>query len=139
MKFLSKKKIFLLSLLFLVIPMGAVIIQETCGRNDDLWCRDNWSLIGNIGKITFWPSILFLITSLITYPLDSKVFESWKKFAFWATPLTVFLTYIAIVMGGRGSGFGPNISIVPFLILFTYGLFFFISLIIIAVSCWRNR
>lgn len=140
MQHINKRLLSFVGLLFLLIPLSLIYVQTICDYPDSEWCQSNWSLIGTLGKVTFWPSIMFFVFTLITLTMKENVFEAWKKFAMWATPLVVILTYFIMNMesGGGGVG-GPSIHLGAILLPLLYGAYFLISLGIIAVSAFRNR
>jgi len=135
MKFLTKNKTLLISFALVGIPLLIILIQETCNYQKQDWCSVNSSLIGDIGKSTIVPAILFLFFTLLTVSFRSVVFQSWIKFATWATPLMIGLLYLIINM--PTSGF---IDVRPALYaLILYGMYFVISLIIIGTSWYKSR
>lgn len=137
MKYLTKKKVLLFSILFLLIPLVAIIIQETCDYKSEGWCRENWTLLGDIGKTTLWPSILLISLTLITFIFQNSIFEAWKKFAIWGIPVLLVLTYLVTRDTGGHNFFSMDFSLYSLAIL--YGLFFLISLAIIAITAFKNR
>jgi hypothetical protein len=74
---------------------------------------------------------------LITLPFPVAVFESWKKFAIWAVPIMVVLTSL-IVLGGEGGSY-INFGVGPFLLMILYGLYCFVSLIVIILAALKTR
>ena len=137
MRFLSKRNVFLFSLLFGGVLGSLIVIQETCDYDALGWCWKSWTEIGLIGQIIFWPSILTFLFSLVILPLASAVFEAWKRFAVWAVPAMLAITAL-LIFGGEGNayfsfGFGP------FILMILYGLYFLVSLAIIIVAAWRGQ
>src|SRR3990167_3788483 len=82
---------------------------------------------------------ILLIPFFLTLFLSSYVFGAWKKFAVWAIPVVLILTFIIGRMsdgGGVGvAGFHPGLILLPVL----YGLYFITSFAIIIVSAIRER
>ena len=140
MKYITKKTTFLLAISLLAIPTTAIFIQELCDYDTSNWCRDNWSLLGDVGKATFWPTILFFFTYILAVPFQIKIFENWKRFAFFSTPIMIIATYLIINMPDSGGAWGgPSIHLGTLLLPLLYGLFFLTSIIIIGVSALRSR
>lgn len=137
MKYLTKKKFLLFSILFLLIPLAAIIIQETCDYKSEGWCRENWTLLGELGKTTLWPSILLISLTLMTFIFQNSIFEAWKKFAIWGIPVLLVLTYLVTRDTSSHNFFSMDFSLYFLAIL--YSLFFLISLMIIVVTAFRNK
>lgn len=133
---LTKKNLFCLSLA-LTIVFGLIIVLGTDACYSNPVCREvRRNVLNDYLSITMIFPILLLI-SVITYRLKSTVFESWKKFAIWAVPLVLLLTFLITRDSGGSNFFTMDYSLYFLAIL--YGLFFLISLTIIAVSTIRSR
>jgi len=137
MKFLSKKNGFLLSLFFVGVVACLIVIQETCDYDALGWCWKNWTEIGLIGQIIFWPSILTFFFSLLTLPLTPAIFEAWKRFAVWAVPVMLVVTTL-LILGGEGNAYF-SFGLGPFILMILYGLYVLISLTIIAWKYFATR
>ena len=137
MKIITKLNAFILSILLLAIPLTAIIIQELCNYRESNWCQSHWSLIGNVGKITLWPSLILFITLILSCFFKASVFESWKKFAVWAVPVILILTYFITRDTGGSNFFSMDFSV--YFLAIVYGLFFLTSLVIIAISAFKKN
>lgn len=138
MHYLSKRTIVLIGLLGSIILLSLFLISSS-----DL-CRSNPECISAFVKYNLWdwanyilitPIILSL--SLLTYILNPRVFESWKKFAVWAMPVILLLTYLVTRDTGGSNFFSMDFSL--YFLAIIYGLFFLISLVIITVSALRKN
>ncbi len=89
----------------------------------------------NIKIFSFYITLLVL-PALLTLPFRQTLFESWKRFAVFAVPVILALTAL-LMLGDEGD---PYISLGfgPFILMVLYGLYFFISLIIIIVAALRK-
>ena len=124
---LAKKRIILTISALYILSFGiAVMFGSAC--YDKQWCQENlWFIIE-----TFSPFALVFIFSLVTYRMRQEVFDYWMKFAIWATPLLVLLTYM--INGGGSNGLGIESAIGAsfdaFLFMILYGLY-------CGISIWR--
>lgn len=89
---LSKRTVFsasiILTILFFVFLFN--ISFGLCGEFQP-GCHDSYHYIA---LIFFWAPFLFLF-SLITYPLEKKIFNSWTKFALPWLVFSSVMTYLA--------------------------------------------
>ncbi len=138
MEFFSKKNTLVVSLLGTIVLSSLTIVSfsEICRYSQacvslfvryDLWDWANYILI----------TPLILLLSLLTYWLNQRVFESWKKFAVIGVPIVLVLTYFITRPTGGSNFFTMDWSL--YFLAVIYGLFFLISLIIIMVSVLRSR
>lgn len=136
MKFLSKRLVlaasFLLSMVFILLLF---LGTDQCYNND--LCKPIRTILSNDFFVFTVIFPIFLLISLITYPLKQIVFETWKKFAVWAVPVVLILTYIITNDSGSGGFFSMDFSL--YYLAIVYGLFFLTSLTIIGVSAFRSR
>ena len=98
--------------------------------------------IGSTGTLIlalfFWLMPIFaaiLVFSLLTYNLHEAVFIAWRKFAIWAVPLMILLSFLLITgssTGGMGIGSAIAGSFTILMLLLLFGAFIIGSLIIIA-------
>ena len=98
------------------------------------FCSDFLFYTKNISAILFW----LLLPALLTTPLASGVFESWKRFAIWAAPLVLALSALLLFAGESGP-YGFSLGITPLILLVLYGLYFLVSLVIIGVAAVKTR
>lgn len=87
-------------------------------------------------KFIFFASFIFLLSiffSLITYKMRDQVFHTWRNFALFWIPLSIF--FIAITP--EASGILQVIDKELIAIVFS-GLFVILSIIVISVSFVRN-
>lgn len=139
MKFLTKKSIlgtFMLAVSMFVI---AAVLQETCSMETKSFCKQNWSnlaVVGRISSLTF----LLLAPHLLTLPLDGLVFHAWKKFAIWAAPV-VFTVVTALSFVETGGGIGGMVEqrMLATGIIGLYVVYVIASLAIIGTSWWKSR
>ena len=119
------------------------LFNSICPGSDlnSLLCNTNiYDPAYNISSILVLVSLVFavlLVPFIFTLFFSSNVFESWKKFAVWAIPVTLVLSVI-LMIGGEGNsyfsfGFGP------FILAVLYGAYFVISLVVIGVAALRKR
>lgn len=92
----------------------------------------------NVKVLSAYLAIL-LIPFFLTLFFAPSVFDAWRKFAVWAIPIVLILTFIISRMsdgGGVGvAGFHPGLLLLPVL----YGLYFLVSIAIIIVTAIRER
>lgn len=132
MRWLTKKRFGLVftTIAFLAIVQWYINFLTICESD---FCT-------NIAGLMLYTSIalfFLLVPSLLTLPLKLRVFETWRSFALWAVPITLALSAL-IVIGGEGNAY-ISFGVGPFFLMILYGLYFLISLIIIAVSWWKTR
>lgn len=79
-------------------------------------------------------SLAVFVVSVLLFFVREEAFNTWKTFAYWWIPLSIFLIFLAPSQG-RGL-----ISIDRELVTWWMsGLFLFLSLILIAWKSWRLR
>ncbi len=125
---LTKKNILLTGLvgaLFLIIAMFPVDLG-ICEKNS-YDCRTNFDFLQDI--VSVFPIMFFF--SLITYKMRDEVFDHWMKFAVWAVPTMMLLTYLILggaSQGGLGieSAYGGSFD--AFLFMLLYGIFIGVSI-----------
>ena len=134
---LTKKTSVLLALLGTVI--GYVIIYPEqigiCVLIGNPTCYYN-SPIFTIGEPLFNFSVVMLITTFVVYFIRDEIFQLWLRFARWWIPLSVLIIAITPTTGHDWALGGPTREIMSWMM---GGLFFFISLLIIAVKSWKLR
>ena len=89
-----------------------------------------------IVPMTFVIPFVFLF-SLITYRMRNEVFEHWMKFAKWATPTTIVISFLLSV-----SPRSHNImsgAFEAFILFLTLGIFCIVSLWRIIVKYWQLK
>ena len=127
-KFLSKKYLTPLFLLGAFVFFTPVIFYNIfdCYSNETFVCSRNFQQITTLFGIFFITSLF----SLITYKMRDEVFEHWIKFAIWAVPVIMVLTYL--IMGGGQNGLGIESaygnSFDALLFILLYGIFIGISI-----------
>ena len=126
------KKRILISLATLVVVF--LIFFFLCYLNEDL-CSQNTH-----ETLALYMLALSFSTSLslsILYFLREEVFHSWLRFMKWYAPIA---TIAVILSNGSHGGWGiGNIFAPEFVIMWSAGLFFLISLFLIAIKSWNLR
>ena len=131
-KFLTKKNVllFFIGELVLAYVLGNPITFGICVNTytfaNSIGCLDEFSeLLSTVLIYTSLPALLF---SLLTYRMRDEVFEHWMKFAKWAVPLLMILTYFMLnnTSGGGYIGLGQDFMALFFILL--YGMFCIVSL-----------
>lgn len=104
-------------------------------RKCEAWYRDN---LLPMARLTVISPIVFFVAFLRS--LSSEVFNSWKKFAKYYLPIAAVLIVTDILFSSRGSGWGVSTNFDTELTTWWLaGIFFVVSLIIIAVKSWKLR
>ena len=139
MNFLSKKSLVFLSLVLVVLYalLQWYKISNLCTFNGayHVTCGN---ILFDIKTLSLYAS--FALTPLfLTLPTSTHIFEAWKKFALWAVPIVLILTFLISRMSDGGGvgvvGFHPGLILLPVL----YGLYFLVSFAIIIVTAVRER
>lgn len=139
MNFLGKKIFFSTFILSLGIYtfLQWYRISRLCTINDSyhLKCSD----IFFYTKILSAYLTILLIPFFLTMFFSPSVFGAWKKFAVWAIPIVLILTFFIGRMsdgGGVGvAGFHPALILLPVL----YGFYFLVSFAIIIGTAIREH
>ncbi len=137
-KFLTKKNILILSLFGTIFFLSPVIFYNIfdCYNQNTFLCSAEYQHITMLFVLLI-PNLVF---SLITYKMRQEVFDYWMKFAIWATPLLMILTFLISGGGNNGLGvegaIGGGFDAMLFMIL--YGTFMGVSIYRI-VSKYRQR
>lgn len=110
------------------------------------FCEDNLSMFRSCGEvlssfvsICLLGSILFA-PAFLSLPFKLVAFENWKRFAVWAVPFVVGVTWLlfSIDIGGDIRGLVVSSMIITALFAL-YALYFIVSLTIISVTWYKNR
>ncbi len=105
-----------------------------CYFNEDL-CSQNTHETLALYMLAFSFSAAFSLS--ILYFLHEEVFRSWFRFAKWYISLA---TIAVILSNGSHGGWGiGNIFAPEFVIMWSAGLFFVISLVFIMIKSWKLR
>ncbi len=129
-KILTKKNVLIFSslgILLLIVSMYPTKVGVCADYSYD--CKKNFDFLQDI--VSIFP-ILFLF-SFTTYKMKDEVFHHWMKFAVWATPAIMILTFL-ILGGGSNNGFGMAGAIGG---AFDALLFIILYSIFCGVSIWR--
>lgn len=86
--------------------------------------------------LLFVPIILLPLAVIFIF-IDNRIFKVWKKFAIWGIPVLLISTYLVTRDASGRNFFSMDFSL--YFLAIIYGLFFFFSLIIIAVTTYRNK
>ena len=78
------------------------------------------------------PLIVVFLFSITTYKMPEKVFQHWIKFAQWATPLLMIITFL--ILGGGNNGMGVEGVIGGVFDAFSIGFFY---VLFVGISIWR--
>ncbi|HEY4516660.1 MAG TPA: hypothetical protein VJG64_01825 [Candidatus Paceibacterota bacterium] len=143
---ITKKNVFLATSGYLATSIGIIVFLKYilgCPWRGE--CVDlGWS--GDlIFALFFLPMPIFLITfvfSLLTYNLHDAVFIAWRKFALWAVPVLMILTYILTIpprTGGLGIGSVIAASFTLATLFLLFASFVIISLVIIVWKYFSTR
>ncbi len=90
-KFVTKKRVFIISLLITVLLLCLVLLQETreCYR-DWNWCRVYvWDFVMSVGPFLI-PFVAIFLISTITYKMRNEIFHTWLKFSAFVLPVVYF-------------------------------------------------
>lgn len=96
-------------------------------------CQSESFTQGYLGVILLIPFGL-LPVAILLYVLSERIFNSWKKFAFWAVPITAL--FISLMSKGNGYINQDADTMSSFVII--YSLFCLASFITIAISAFRK-
>ncbi len=143
MKYLTKKNVVVLFLLFLIFAVSSMLLDSQCDQFS--WCPiSNPGYISeSLGYVLLF--ILYvtplLLPVVLTLPLKKQVFEIWKKFAVVAIPAVLAIDlYLYNMSLNQASGFAPGSDLWPAIIsLFLYGGYFLVSFVVIGVAWWKSR
>ncbi len=126
------KKRILISLVTLVAVFLASFFL--CYLNEDL-CAQNTHETLALYMLAFSFSASF--TLFVLYFLREEVFRTWLLFAKWYIP---FATIAVVLSNGSHGGWGiGNIFAAEFVVMWSAGLFFLISLFLVAIKSWKLR
>ncbi|HEY4493175.1 MAG TPA: hypothetical protein VJB98_00970 [Candidatus Paceibacterota bacterium] len=129
-----RKQALLLMLVSAVVIIWGVQFAVSCPSNDSV------CIVGH-GAIA-QPSVLFsvslLITCLALFFVREDVFKSWRKFAYFAIPISIILLWLAPTTTPGGFGISYLNYTKEFASWWVSGLFLLISLIIIARKSLRS-
>lgn len=140
MSLLTKRNIVFVNILLVLVLILAVFIQETCDLHSQTWCNKNWSLIGRIGGLAIMLIVLLLPPSFVVLPLNSNVFEAWKKFAVWAVPsVLAIVTALSFVEPGGSIGGMVEQRMLAAAIIGLYVAYTIASVAIISVAWSKSR
>ena len=71
-------------------------------RLHDTGCGNFYAL--TLGSPIFFFSVSVLITSFILFFVREDVYKSWRRFAYWAIPISAILLWVAPTSGPGGIG-----------------------------------
>lgn len=133
MKFLNKKiTLFLFIGLVVLVGISQFSLRNIC-QPDVIgdFCGKSFSLIQQVS----FTGALMLTMLLVTLPFHVSVFNAWRVVALVAIPIAIVLPYITA--GLPPSMIGPTWA--DYIALLFYGLYFLVSLIIIAVAALSKK
>jgi hypothetical protein len=128
---ITKNVILTVSLSYLVYFILYLILLNICHRRTS-FCGLVLSLAEGINFLLLigLPLLVVLPLSLLTYKMDNRIFETWKKFTLFVIPIISLITLWLGMQSGGGFGGG----VIVFLVVSLGVVFFFVSLGIILVK-----
>ena len=106
---LSKQRAVIFLLALVATAIGRYFIRATrnglCladGTYYDTGCTTMY--IDQLGRPIFFFSIALLVVSLLLFFVREEVYKSWRRFAYWAIPISIILLWIAPTSGPTGIG-----------------------------------
>lgn len=136
MRFFTKR-VFLATSVFLTLFFVFIFLLGTKYCYNDLTCRQLRKTFSEDFLIFTALFPILLIISIITHFLSTSVFEAWKKFAVWAIPVLLVLTYLVTRDTGGSNFFTMDFSL--YFLAIIYGLFFLSSLIVIGIATTKSK
>lgn len=112
-----------------------------CRNNSDFDCLRLFDQYRYVGYLTILAPLASLLCSVLLLRLKSnEAFQTWKKFAkiYLSIAFAIVLLFAFSSGGGGNFGLGGGMD-TEGATIFLSGLFFLISLIIIAIKSWRLR
>ncbi len=109
--------------------VGVLIDSLIC---ESVWCRIHDRDLSGILFFNLLPLLPVFLLTLITYRMKEVVFQHWMRFAVWATPLLIVLSYL--VLSGENNGLGVEGVIGAAFNAMVVGALY---VIFIAISLWR--
>ena len=105
----TKKQTVTLFVILLLVVMVSLYLGDPEGNG---LCLENDVTCGNfyahtLGAPIFFLSLSLLATSIILFFVREEVFKSWRRFAYWAVPISISLLWLAPTStpGGIGISF----------------------------------
>ncbi len=140
MKFLTKKSSLFVFVLFATsfIFLQTVKVSQICTENG---VRD-WACTEYLGifKTLLLYTTVLLLPLFIVLPLNSSVFEAWKKFAVWAVPsVLVIVTALSFVEPGGSIGGMVEQRMLATAIIGLYAAYAIVSVSIIGTAWQKSR
>jgi hypothetical protein len=129
-KWLTKKNVFIASGAYIVFFLAIFLLAYVCDNKDLCEIREDefpGILIG-----IFAPLFFSFIFSVVTYKMPESVFQNWVKFAAWAIPMLVILSFFVAV--DSNNGFGVEGVIGGAFDLLVLGIFY---VMFIGISIWK--
>ncbi|MCK9352196.1 MAG: hypothetical protein M0P76_05415 [Candidatus Pacebacteria bacterium] len=124
---------------FLFASFLFIVFGEPFGEQTKKWC-EKLSYCGTALEVVIMPVFLFSVAvfliSGILYFLRDEVFCVWLHFAKWYIPCSFMAIFLSLD-SSRGDWLNPFET--EFLTWALATLFFFISLILIAVKSWKLK
>lgn len=135
MRFFTNR-FFLRITLTLSLLVGVLVIltkADLCEKGNA--CDTLVNTIEPLGLLLFIPILLLPLAVIFAF-VDGSIFNAWKRFAVWGIPALLVLSYVVTRDTGSHNFFSMDFSLYFLAIL--YGLFFLISLAIIAITAFKN-
>lgn len=130
--FLTKKRVFLISLVGVLVITALALLQKGDFCYNNPWCNKLWDTINFIGYSSY-PFVPLFLLSLISFFLREEVFRAWLRFTYWWLPVYIIAVYF--VASNSSGGFGiPNVFDQQTVSFIFSGLFLIISLVIITIK-----
>ena len=130
---LTKKNVLKISLVYILLTAIIFLVAEMCHSS---WCMVREDKFPGSLLLILFPLFPTLLFSLITYKMPDEVFRGWIKFARWAVPVMIVVTYL------NNSDQSSNIMSGTFdalLYVLLYGTFILVSLILIITKYLKLR
>ncbi len=127
---LTKKNVLILSLLGVTLFLSPVVFYKIfdCYNYNIFLCTAGYQQFASL-FVLFVPNLVF---SLITYKMHQSVFDYWMKFAVWAVPLLMVITFL--IFWSPSNGLGVEGVISEAFNMVVAGILYFVFILI---SIWK--
>ena len=95
-----RKQIVSLLLLSSLLVGGGVWFASSCSYNDSVCITSH----GSVSQPVVFFSLAFLVTCLALFFVSEKTYKSWRRFAYWAIPISIILLWLAPTDSPGGIG-----------------------------------
>ena len=134
-KWLTKNTVLLIGLAGTIALLFLGVSQNSKLCSYGSWCEKNWDFVSSVGNfLHIFPIILLF--AFILWNMSNKIFVIWRNFIYWWLPLYAFIVFASPSSSHGWALSGPNQETSAFIM---NGLFFLISLILIAYKSYRLR